>query len=195
MPITQNLNRLLIRLPGYRALAQRLLRGSSEVSLMEGRFLGELVRRAAPQRPIIEIGTLFGSSTRIMALFKDPATPLLTVDRFGWNPFGLRPAQHRSVTRHRLQQAIDQLGVELIDMEKSAFYASYSAGPPGLVFLDANHSYESTLEDIRWAQRVGADIICGHDYTTKQPGVIQAVEECGGAGELVERLFVLRRRD
>jgi hypothetical protein len=61
-----------------------------------------------------------------------------------------------------------------------------------MVFLDADHSYESTKQDILWAQRVGAKIICGHDYSSRFPGVVRAVEECGGVERIVGSVFLLR---
>jgi predicted O-methyltransferase YrrM len=190
---TEKAIRLLFRLPGYRSMVQRVLNRPSEVSLTEARFLGELVRRAPAGRPIIEIGTLFGTSTRALALFKPRDTPLITVDSFRWNPHGLSRAQHAQITRSVLQDALENHQVELVQMDKRDFYGSYQGTAPGLVFLDANHSYESTKEDILWAQRVGSAIICGHDHSARFPGVIRAVEECGGASEIVESVFVLAR--
>jgi predicted O-methyltransferase YrrM len=191
--LIDRLDRLTFRLPRYRALARRLLARPSEISLREARFLGELVRRAPPERPIVEIGTLFGSSTRVLAMFKAPGTPLITVDSFRWNPHGLRRPMHAAITREVLREAIDEHDVRLMEMDKGEFYRTYVGPSPGLVFLDAHHGYESTLEDIRWAQSAGAEIVCGHDYREQFPGVIRAVEECGGAEQVVGTVFVLKR--
>jgi len=48
-----------------------------------------------------------------------------------------------------------------------------------LVYIDADHSYESVKADIStWLPKVRkGGIICGHDYTRQWPGVIQAVDE------------------
>jgi predicted O-methyltransferase YrrM len=48
-----------------------------------------------------------------------------------------------------------------------------------LVYIDADHSYESCKEDILlWSPKVKiGGIICGHDYTLENPGVIKAVDE------------------
>ena len=184
--------RIAFRLPGYRALVQRVLLGRSEISVAEARFLGELVQRAPADRPIIEIGTLFGSSTRILALFKAAETPLITVDSFRWNPYGLTREQHARITRHALRELMQRDNVELVERDKQIFYAAYKGAPPGLVFLDAHHSYESTLADIRWAQSVGAALICGHDYRPAFPGVMRAVAESGGAAEVRDSMFVLK---
>jgi len=51
------------------------------------------------------------------------------------------------------------------------------------VFIDADHSYECCLEDIKaWHPKVRAGgLICGHDYHQRRfPGVVQAVDEFYG---------------
>lgn len=51
-----------------------------------------------------------------------------------------------------------------------------------LVFIDADHSYESVKQDIElWAPKLKPKgILCGHDYATDAPGVIKAVDEIFG---------------
>ncbi|MGH7468276.1 MAG: class I SAM-dependent methyltransferase [Longimicrobiales bacterium] len=190
--IRRKLRRVAFRIPGYRAMAQRILAHPSEISLEEGRFLGRLAQEVDENRCIIEIGTLFGSSTRVLTLFKPPTTRLITVDSFRWNPHGLARQDHARITREVLAEAIRFHNVQLCEMDKTHFYATYSGGPPGMVFLDANHSYESTRQDILWARKVGAAVICGHDYSSRFPGVVQAVEESGGAEIVVGTVFLLR---
>jgi len=189
--LTERLRRLTFRLPGFSPGIRRALLHAGEVSFEEGRFLGDLVRRAPPDRPIIEIGTLFGSSTRIIATFKRPETRLITVDSFRWNPHGLTRRQHESITREVLKD-LGNHNVQLVNSDKADFYRDYRGPAPGLVFLDANHGYQSTLDDLRWATSIGSAIISGHDYKEKFPGVIRAVADSGGLGELVGSLFVLQ---
>ena len=84
----------------------------------------------------------------------------------------------------------DSWAVELLDMDREEFYASYSGPAPFLVFLDAVHTYEATRTDLRWALQVSADIVCSHDYREEWPGVIRAVDEVGPIGLLVDNLAV-----
>jgi len=48
-----------------------------------------------------------------------------------------------------------------------------------LIFIDADHNYESCLLDINawWPHLKTGGILCGHDYCEQCPGVIQAVDE------------------
>ncbi|NQU09280.1 class I SAM-dependent methyltransferase [bacterium] len=51
------------------------------------------------------------------------------------------------------------------------------------VYIDGNHDYQAVAEDLAswWPRiRVGG-LLCGHDYWSRQPGVIKAVEEFAAA--------------
>jgi predicted O-methyltransferase YrrM len=163
-----------------------------QVSLTEARFLGDIVRSLSESGPIVEIGTLFGWSTKVIVLHKESNRDLITVDGFYWNPLGLSPQDHFRVTAGILEEAIRAHNVQLIRADKTTFYSSYSGPPPALVFLDADHSYEETVADIAWARRADAKLICLHDYRTDFPGVVRAVDEAGGPKDQVESLVVLR---
>jgi cephalosporin hydroxylase len=56
----------------------------------------------------------------------------------------------------------------------------WSEGPVDVVYIDANHSYESVINDINyWKKHLSANgIIAGHDYNPSAwPGVVRAVNE------------------
>ncbi|GAA5520555.1 class I SAM-dependent methyltransferase [Aliifodinibius salicampi] len=172
----------------------QVARGIAYSGLMtvdEARFLSTLVQRTSEEDPIIEIGTLFGFSTMVVTINKSKAQKLITVDNYSWNPHNISPVAHKLATASRLQDASSNHNVEILNKSKNDFYNEYSGPIPGLFFCDANHEYESTLDDLRWARQVGAKIICGHDYKSKFPGVKKAVKEFGGPSELVGSLFVL----
>lgn len=164
-----------------------------QVTTEERRFLGDLARNLEGDGPIIEVGTLFGASTRVLAANKDPRRKLITVDKYVWNPCGISPDQHQRLTQRILEECIVSQNVEPVAIDKNAFYASYRGPAPAMVFLDADHSYEETLKDIRWAKGVGAAVISGHDYAPNMDGVRRAVEESGGVANLVGSVWVLKQ--
>ena len=173
----------------------QLIRGlatKSQLSISEAQFLAELVKTSDPSRPIVEIGTLFGWSTLVITLFKPVEQQLITVDNYSWTPLGMTPEAHYTATRLRLAEAVERFNVRQIKMDKDAFYQQYNGPNPSLFFCDADHSYEATKADLIWAKQMGADIICGDDYSPEKfPGVVQAVEEMGGARKVVDELFLL----
>jgi hypothetical protein len=156
-------------------------------------FLQELVQRSNPfPGDLIEIGTLFGHTTQRLASWKAPQKRVVTVDRFSWNPWGLTDGDHERLAGNNLFYLTGHGHVELVKADKNDFYRDRDfAVPPALVFLDAVHKYDETRKDIVWARRVGARVICGHDYGPAFPGVIQAVQEFGGPEKVVGTVWVL----
>ena len=162
-----------------------------QISIGEARALGKLVAEITEPGPIVEVGTLFGWSTRVMVLFKQPDRELITVDNYGWNPLSLPARVHERSTSEALAEAVRQYNVRIVNQDKADFFRTYAAPAPALVFLDAVHSYEETRKDIEWAKAAGAKVVCLHDYSPQHPGVMQAVDEAGGPGKLFETLAVL----
>jgi predicted O-methyltransferase YrrM len=143
--------------------------------------LTQLVQRAAAHAgPIVEFGTLFGITTRLIAARARPGQRVITIDNFSWNPFGLPPPVHERFTRGVLRTELAEGRVELW-VGGSADYRGGDRGPvPALVFLDADHSYAAVRDEIAWARRRGVPIICGHDYGAARFGVTRAVDEAFG---------------
>ena len=141
-----------------------------------------LLKRAVEQTanrpgPIIEIGTLFGFTTALLASWVADDRKIVTVDNFSWNPWGLVPEAHQALTRRVLAPFLRSGRVEIAVQGSAEFFAAYAGPPPSLVFIDGDHSYEAVRRDIAGAQRIGAAVIGGHDYAPSIPGVVQAVEE------------------
>jgi len=159
----------------------------NELTLLE-----DLVKQAtAFPGPLIEIGTLFGFTTQKISFWMDATKKLITVDNYCWNPFGISPEEHYYLTTRILWYLIKTERVKLLNISKDDFFKNYNEEAPSLVFIDADHSYQATLSDIREAQRIGAKIICGHDYTDAFPGIIRAVDESGGPARLDGSVWVL----
>lgn len=163
-----------------------------QITLSEAKFLGKLVANLQSEGPIMEIGTLFGWSTRIICLFMDNDRQLISVDNFSWNPFNLPSDMHFEITNTVLADAISAGHLHLLRMSNLDFYNSYSGPTPAMIFIDADHEYEAVEQDIQGAMKLGAKVICGHDYDEKKClGVVKAVNEHGGAKKVVGTLWVL----
>jgi hypothetical protein len=160
----------------------------------ESDFLRRLVVEAGSfPGPIIELGTLFGFATNVIADAKRPAQQLVTVDNFCWNPLGFTPYHHREFTRHSLHYVLRNCNTELFVGDCQQFWEQYAGPPPALVFIDANHEYEFVKKDIERAVEKGARIVAGHDYTATWPSVQRAVTESFGEDfEVVESLWAHR---
>ncbi|TWT85885.1 hypothetical protein Pla123a_06920 [Posidoniimonas polymericola] len=155
-------------------------------------LITELVRESSQHAgPIIEIGTLLGITATHMALAKTPEQKIITVDLFCWNPWGLPPDVQHDLAAQILHYPIARGEVQMVRSDKNEFFKSYNGPAPSMVFLDAMHDYDETKKDILWAKEVGAQIISGHDYCDKFPGVMQIVDECGGPRRLGGTVWVL----
>lgn len=127
--------------------------------------------------PVIEFGTLFGITTKLMASVADASQRVITIDNFCWNPFGLTPKLHEIFTRKILREELESNKVELVVSGSREFRGSYNRESPAMIFLDADHSYAAVKEEIAWAKSLGIPLICGHDYQNDRFGVTQAVDE------------------
>ncbi len=142
----------------------------------------ELLKRAVEKSdwvegPIVEVGTLFGFTTAMIASWMNSKNQLITVDNYCWNPWGLLPAVHRALTRRVVAPFLSSQRVKIADMTSEEFFSTYAGPSPSLVFLDGDHSYQAVYNEIAWAKKSGASLIAGHDYDAVAPGVIQAVDE------------------
>lgn len=139
----------------------------------------EAVARAALfDGPIIEIGTLFGWTTQLIASFKSPEKQLITIDNFCWNPFRIPANDHRVVTRRTLHYCLQHCRTSIFDGTAQQFYDSYQGPTPSMVFIDADHSYQAVKADIAWANQLGVPVIAGHDYQPRlHQVVVKAVDE------------------
>ena len=144
----------------------------------------KLVAEAGPGT-IVEFGTLFGLTTRLIAQVARADQRAITIDNFCWNPFGLPPSLHEAFARKVLRGEIESRRVEFVVAESAAFRASYAGPVPAIVFLDADHSYAAVRDEIAWARGLGVPVIAGHDYGDPRFGVTRAVDEAFPTGVAV----------
>jgi hypothetical protein len=151
------------------------------VSEQDKRAIIDLLRLAAAlPGPIIEVGTLFGFTAQLIAAHKPQGKELLCVENFSWNPFFLTSSDHQILTKKVLYYCTMHCNTRIINQDKQKFYDDYDGQRPSMVFIDAFHQYESVMDDLRWATKIGIPIISGHDYCDKYPGVVRAVDETFG---------------
>lgn len=130
--------------------------------------------------PIVEIGTLFGHTTNLIASLKQTSVPLIAVENFTWNPFFLSPEVHRRFTRRTLRYVMDHCSTQIFDGDAADFYLANASLKPSLVFIDAENDYKSVKRDIDWAISTGCPVIAGHDYMDIFPEVVKAVDDAFG---------------
>jgi hypothetical protein len=130
--------------------------------------------------PIIEIGTLFGHTTNLIGSLAKRDIKIITVDNFKWNPFSLTPAMHKLFTERTLRYLIEHRNTSLITSDAALFYQQYNGTRPSMVFIDADHSYDSVILDIKWAKNLNIPVISGHDFSDEHPGIQKAVREVFG---------------
>jgi|WetSurMetagenome_2_1015567.scaffolds.fasta_scaffold372126_2 hypothetical protein len=133
--------------------------------------------------PIIEIGSLFGFTTQLIATYKPIEKKLIAIENFSWNSFSLPPDDHRLFWQRSMRYCVLHCNTSLFDGSNQDFYQSYDGEKPAMVFIDASHEYEDVKEDIAWALNHAVPIIAGHDYCPLYEGVMKAVQE--GFGESV----------
>ena len=131
--------------------------------------------RLYPQLKILEIGALFGFSTQAI-LEGSLNSKVVVIDNFAWNPIGLTPLRHELMLKSNLNYFIRQNRVEIYKgLSSDIKLFDMIHDNVSMVFIDADHSYEGVLCDIKFAKSINAKIICGDDYSFE--GVKKAVDE------------------
>ena len=126
---------------------------------------------------IVEIGTLFGHTTNLIASLKPLEKKIITVDNYSWNPFSLSKETHILFTKRTLKYVTKYCNTYIYQGDAKDFYISNKNLNVSMVFIDGDHSYKSVKEDINWAISVKSNIISGHDYNQMHPDVMRAVDE------------------
>lgn len=168
-------------LESYELMANRDQTMWGSITETDEQRVRELTRKAgAIPGPIIEVGTLFGFTTQLIATCKSADKKLFAVEYFVWNPFGLSAEDHRNFTKRVLRYVTEHCNTVVFDGTSHDFFSSYRGETPAMVFIDADHSYEAVKQEIAWACKLAIPIISGHDYNPTHPGVIKAVDEAFG---------------
>jgi len=130
----------------------------------------------------VEVGAWLGRSTSFLCANASYHQHIVVVDTWLGSASEL-------LTTHRLASQID-LFVAFTNNLKGYTYTPYRIpskeaaklfqdGSLDVVFIDAEHTFETTKEDIQsWLPKVkSGGYIAGHDYSPNWKGVMQAVDE------------------
>ena len=129
---------------------------------------------------VIEFGAWEGRST--IAIASGTSDDVIAVDHWRGNPGDEHTepfaeaediyARFRSNTAH-----LPNIVPAVMDVDQ--FMAQF-AGSIKFLHIDADHNYQPVRDQIEWAKPLMVDggIMCGDDYSSNWPGVVQAVNEC-----------------
>lgn len=150
-----------------------------------------LVQMAKESQRIVEVGVWKGMSTKLLA--SNTSGKVWAVDHWLGTPDDAEQHAIYGDAANAKAEFEKNLAAEIAagkvtplhmgSVDAAAYLiAAYGKHMFDFVFIDADHSYEACLADIRaFAQLVPeGGTIAGHDYKAKYPGVIQAVQECYG---------------
>jgi hypothetical protein len=103
---------------------------------------------------IVEVGSLYGGSTALLALGQPEAT-VYAHDEFSWSPIAERPASAQEMSKN-----LKALGIENVRIVEGDSRITGKAwkGPIDLLWIDGGHSYEYVHADLEnfgpWARRI-----------------------------------------
>jgi predicted O-methyltransferase YrrM len=151
--------------------------------VLEGVFLAELVEILPPHSKIVEVGSLAGRSSCALCYFaKDK-------DVYCVDTWDVQHVKDKNLIK--IFGETDVLGIfkknmkangynpHIMKMESVQASNNFADESVDMVFIDADHVYESVKEDIVawWPKVKKGGLICGHDYNGQEKGVIKAVDE------------------
>lgn len=160
-----------------------------------------LAKQASTRRRICEVGSWMGRSTRAIVDNAPDDAHVYAVDTW----MGSNEPKHKELLAGKpMSPNAEKPGDNwLMDQFQKNFPESYFMSPHKLrpyqgtsaagadylgnhygikfemIFLDASHDYENVKKDIElWLPNLAeGGLLCGHDYSSSWPGVVQAVRE------------------
>lgn len=152
-----------------------------------------LAEHAKPRLRIVELGTYRGRSAR--AMLDSSKAHIWCVDR--WSG----PAGKVVVSENDYQIFLTNIvdikdRVTVLKMTTQKALEHFLSGTFDMIFVDADHSYESAKFDIiHYAPLLKpGGLLCGHDYNPKRwPGVVRAVKELVRQAHVVHTIWWVKR--
>jgi SAM-dependent methyltransferase len=124
--------------------------------------------------PILEVGCYYGRSTVLLAALGRTVYSVDSFDNFDTDdPDG-------NVIHQAFLDNINSRGITNVVLFRERI-EDWEMRQVGFAYLDGDHSYQGTINQIDVALKCGADLICLHDYCNDGGGreVVRAVEDRG----------------
>jgi hypothetical protein len=155
-------------------------------SKQELNLLSEL---AAKSDSVVEVGSWKGRSTKV--LLGACKGKVYAVDHWKGSSGDLTSVMARKEDVY--SEFINNVGsfpnLTILKGYSTDIAKSFNENKIDMVFIDAEHTYESCKDDIEaWLPKC-TKYICGHDYSDNFPGVKQAVNEKFGKVNIVDSLW------
>jgi hypothetical protein len=137
-------------------------------------FIGDLARKS---QDVVEVGSWKGRSTK--AILDNCRGKVYAVDH--WNGSASDISCLMALREDVFSKFFDNVGhypnLEVLRGDSIEMANRFNGNKVDMVFIDADHSYESVKADIEAWMPVAKKYICGHDYKPDWPGVVRAVNE------------------
>jgi len=153
------------------------------MSIEELRWLSNIAKE---MDSIVELGCWFGRSTH--ALLTNCRGIVYAIDP--WSPSYIGP-RAQEVRKGFFENTKDFKNLVIMEMESAKAVKAFADKSVDMVFVDADHSQKSVIQDNALWLPKARKIICGHDYNPeKHSGVVQAVDKCyTGRFKLVDTIW------
>jgi len=125
----------------------------------ERECLASLAREVKQRGLILEVGTLYGGVTAVLALAA-PTSGVVTIDDFSWHPEGLPVNSAASVYSSLHDAGIKN--VRIIEGDSRDIARAWNTNID-LLWIDGGHSYEYVYSDLFHFGQY-AEVIALHDY-------------------------------
>lgn len=156
---------------------------SGWMSFIEQQFLYNTAKK---MESVIELGSWKGRSTH--AICSSGCSDVTAIDHWKGSEYETEAhaeAKDGSVFEEFKKNVSSFKNIKIINKNINDAVKDIKDKSVDMVFLDAGHTYEEVRNDIRLWKSKAKILICGHDYVSGWPGVMQAVdEELGGPDEV-----------
>lgn len=147
----------------------------------QGEMLFEAAKRVANDELIVELGSYMGLSTAWLAFGSSAGygARVVSVDAHDPEYMKRKGGGSQSLVRNMRQLGldVDMIAGYTTDVAKSAFRFGIERESIALLYIDADHAYESVSADFfAWFRFLRPDaVIIFDDYTSDHPGVVRFV--------------------